>query len=135
MPADLTEHRAGIQACAAADAIQRLFKRRVTQPGAPIIQDNEMALLAWKWGVDQLCIHTQFLGGRRTSQERQHQRQIVKIADEPLHAHQRDMDRRQRRDHARISLITYDADSTCLRNAEVRGEDVSGEICEFGGQR
>ena len=76
---------------------------------ASVIEDDEMTLLIFEWFVDQLCIHTELLSGCGAGEKRKHERKIIKGADEAFHAHERDVNRWQGRDHAGVAFITDNA--------------------------
>src|SRR3990172_12590889 len=82
-----------------------------------------MPLLTGKWRTDQLCVNAELLTGCCAGEQRHHERQVIQIADEALHAHQRDVDGRQGCDHARIAFIAHETYSASFRDTKIDAAD------------
>ena len=65
MSAEFAEDRAGVEARAAADTVERLFERRVAEFAASVIEQNDVTGLPRHRFVNQLSVDREFLPGGR----------------------------------------------------------------------
>src|SRR5207245_6715919 len=116
---DVAEHvaardavgRADVHAGSAADAIQRLPKRRVgPHPGPSVVQDDHVDLPPRRTLPDGLTlggqgqVHRHPLSGRADCMTTDEVRGILPTPDDLLEADQGDMDLRHARDEAAVAL-------------------------------
>ncbi len=125
MAADLAKHRAGIQACTTADAVQRFAQRRISQPSAPVIEDDQVTGLVGKRPAQKLGVDAELLRRRGARQQRKKECEITKCREQPLHPHQRDVCFGQGCDHAAVTLICDETECSCFHDTEIHTADTN----------
>jgi len=96
---------------------------RIAQAGSSVIDQDEMPLLAWLGAMDELRIHADLLPSGRAGQQGEHQRKIIEVSCQALHPHHRNVDGRQRSDHAPVALVGDQGQCAGFGHAEVGAAD------------
>ena len=127
--ASLAVHRAHVQAGAAADAGQHLAVAAAKQVRPPVVENDDVHLLrpvglplAARPGEERRVDRELLPRGRPRKQAQQHG-EVGGRRHEPLHAHDRHVHARDRRDEPRVALVGDKADRAGGRDPEVRAGD------------
>ena len=77
--------------------------------------------------MNDLRIHAEFLSRCRAGEERKQEGEVIKIADDPFDADQRDVNRGNRCDHAPIAFVGDEAHAAGFSDRKIRAAD--SDIC------
>ncbi len=137
VPADAAVDRAGVQAGAAADALQALAERRRQHARPAVVQEDQVELLGPvalarpPRAGDKRRIHTKRLPRRPAGQELEEHRQVDQPRDHLLHAHQRDVDAGAGGGEPAVALVGHEHDRPRLGDGEVGAGDAHVRLPEL----
>ena len=108
MAAGLAIDGAGVHACRAADALERLpFLGFGEDAGASVVEQDDMKFLRAIAGRDtgpERCVRVHALAGGGASQKLEHDFKILEAGQHLLYTHQADQSARQCEAHAAVAL-------------------------------
>ncbi len=120
VPAAAPEHRAGVHARAAADAVERAPELLVgEQAAAPVVHDDDVQLAAAHRAEEVGRVGRDRLAGGAAREEPQEHRQVGEARDDLLDAHAGDVDGRERGAHVGVALVRAHDDVAGLGDGEV----------------
>src|SRR5581483_8508108 len=136
VPAAAPVHRAGIQARAAADALEGGAEFAAAEDlAAPAIDDDDVQLARGPGAVEVRGIRGDRLPRRGAREEPEEDRQLARARHDLLDPHAGDVQRRQRGAEIGIAFVRADDDSAGLRDCEVhsgqagvRGEELLAQV-------
>ena len=132
--AHLPVDRAHVLAGAAADAVEDAPVRRLAHPQRPLsrittcISSGPSCSSPRRGPLRSVTYDVIFWPGSRAGEQGQEHAQVGQLGHDPLHPHDRDVHRRERRAHTAVALVRDEDDRARLGDGEVDAGDPDGRL-------